>query len=170
MTSQIFDYNHTKAGVDTLDQMCRMYSARSTTKRWPLVHFQNLLDVAGINAQTVFDEAHPSWSNIRRKDRRRFFLKQLANQLAREHMTERLRKKSGLQKSTISALESYVGQTEDISHLQPQLSLEKSRCALCKAEGKQTRNCNLTKLRCQNCGKWACEKHSSAVVLCRECE
>ena len=110
MTSQIFDYNHTKAGVDTLDQMCRMYSARSTTKRWPLVHFQNLLDVAGINAQTVFDEAHPSWSNIRRKDRRRFFLKQLANQLAREHMTERLRKKSGLQKSTISALESYVGQ------------------------------------------------------------
>ena len=60
----IFDYNHTKAGVDTLDQMCRMYSARSTTKRWPLVcetkDFQNLLDVAGINAQTVFDEAHPS--------------------------------------------------------------------------------------------------------------
>ena len=41
--------NKTKGGVDVCDKMCKQYSARSMVRRWPQVHFQNMLDVVGVN-------------------------------------------------------------------------------------------------------------------------
>ncbi|XP_071061469.1 piggyBac transposable element-derived protein 4-like [Pseudochaenichthys georgianus] len=40
-------YNHSKVGVDVLDQMARQYSVKGGTRRWPVAVFYNVLDLAG---------------------------------------------------------------------------------------------------------------------------
>lgn len=47
-------YNNTKFGVDRVDQMCRLYSTKAGGRRWPVHVFSNMLDIAGINAHTVY--------------------------------------------------------------------------------------------------------------------
>lgn len=46
----IIDYNDSKGGVDTLDKMCAAYDCARNTKRWPMVIFYSLLNVAGVNS------------------------------------------------------------------------------------------------------------------------
>ncbi|QQP38927.1 Uncharacterized protein FKW44_019645, partial [Caligus rogercresseyi] len=45
----VTEYNHMKAVVDTFDQMARLYSCRSASRRWPMQVFYNILDMAAIN-------------------------------------------------------------------------------------------------------------------------
>ena len=47
-------YNKTKCGVDILDQMARRYSTRAAASRWPVHVFYNVLDLAAINAWTIY--------------------------------------------------------------------------------------------------------------------
>lgn len=47
---QIMDYNATKGGVDTVDLMSARYSTSRTTRKWPMVVFYRLLDIANINS------------------------------------------------------------------------------------------------------------------------
>ena len=49
-------YNKTKFGVDVMDQMARKYSTKSSSRRWPLQVFFNILDLAGINAWILYKE------------------------------------------------------------------------------------------------------------------
>jgi len=46
----VLDYNASKAGVDTMDQMVRTYTSKRMTRRWPMVFFYNVLDVSALNA------------------------------------------------------------------------------------------------------------------------
>ncbi|XP_018566451.1 piggyBac transposable element-derived protein 4-like [Anoplophora glabripennis] len=78
------DYNATKGGVDTVDQMCASYSTSRITRRWPLALFFRHLDIAGINANIIF-----KFNNVENRDRRRQFLKNLALDLMKEHLKER---------------------------------------------------------------------------------
>ena len=39
--------------VDTVDQMIGAYNVARNTKRWPMVMFYTVLNIAGINAQTI---------------------------------------------------------------------------------------------------------------------
>ena len=48
--SIILFHNKTKDGVGILDRMLRSYSIKRVTTRWPLVLFQNMIDVGAINA------------------------------------------------------------------------------------------------------------------------
>ena len=68
-------YNQTKCGVDTVDQMARKYSTKSSSRRWPLQVFCNILDLSAINAHTIFKDATNS------KETRRNFLISLANEM-----------------------------------------------------------------------------------------
>ena len=78
-------YNHTKGGVDRADQMCSLYSVdlysvdlystKSYSRRWPLQVFCNVLDVAGINAHTIYKIANGSSQSSR------MFLLDLVNEL-----------------------------------------------------------------------------------------
>ncbi|QQP40121.1 Uncharacterized protein FKW44_014061, partial [Caligus rogercresseyi] len=63
-------YNHTKFGVDSLDQMCRLYSTKMAV-------FNNILDIAGINAWILYKETQQD------KITRRQFLQELAMELCR---------------------------------------------------------------------------------------
>lgn len=47
-------YNHTKFGVDVIDEKYATYSTSRRCSRWPLVLFYRLLDIACINAQVIY--------------------------------------------------------------------------------------------------------------------
>lgn len=47
-------YNRTKTGVDLVDQYCQNYNVARNTKRWEMVIFYNLLNVAAINALCIY--------------------------------------------------------------------------------------------------------------------
>jgi len=51
----ILFYNNSKTGVDTIDEMCSTYSVLRKVRGWPLVLFFRLIDLAGINAQVIFN-------------------------------------------------------------------------------------------------------------------
>ena len=50
----VLDYNRTKGGVDTMDQMCLNYTSKRQTKRWPLVIFNNMLDTSILALGVIF--------------------------------------------------------------------------------------------------------------------
>lgn len=80
------DYNATKGGVDTVDQMCASYTTSRISRRWPLALFYRHLDIAGINANIIFKYNDPD-----NRERRRLFLKNLALSLMETHLEERSR-------------------------------------------------------------------------------
>lgn len=51
----ILDYIAIKGAVDTVDQMCGSYSVKRITRRWPLVIFFSIIDMAGINAFILYN-------------------------------------------------------------------------------------------------------------------
>jgi hypothetical protein len=52
----ILVYNKGKCGVDSVDQMCKMYSTKAGSRRWPLAVFFNVLDLASVNAKILYSE------------------------------------------------------------------------------------------------------------------
>lgn len=73
-------YNSTKYGVDVVDQMCRKYSVKSASRRWPVHSFFNILDLAGIKAWILYKEL------TKEKISRRDFLFKLGEELAKEYV------------------------------------------------------------------------------------
>ena len=74
----ILFYNQNKVGVDCFDQMTRLYTTRSASRRWPLAVWGNILDIAAINEKVLFvksDGKHIS---------RRQFIFQLIKNLCNE--------------------------------------------------------------------------------------
>jgi len=68
-------YNKTKAGVDSIDQMCRKYSVRAATRRWPVHVLYNILDLAMINAHTIYKLL------TKKRIKRRTFILQVVDEL-----------------------------------------------------------------------------------------
>jgi hypothetical protein len=50
----VLDYNKTKVGVDSVDQMSRQDSVSAATRRWPVSVFYNILNLAAINSWVLF--------------------------------------------------------------------------------------------------------------------
>ena len=88
----ILEYNLTKGGVDTSDQMLRNYSCKRMTRRWPIAIFANMLDISALNAYIIWMLLNPDW-NQRKNQRRRLFLADLGK--VRYH-TKQLLSSSGL--------------------------------------------------------------------------
>lgn len=82
----ILDYNINKAGVDTMDKMLKTYTSKRTTRRWPLAMMYNLLDAAGLASFIICDEID---KNGPKRDKRRYFLKELCMQLVVPQIEER---------------------------------------------------------------------------------
>ncbi|KRZ01763.1 PiggyBac transposable element-derived protein 4 [Trichinella zimbabwensis] len=73
-------YNETKSGVDTLDQLVRVYTCKRRTRRWPMVLWFNTLDCAGIAAYVTWTSKNPEW-NAQKSQRRRMFLMECGKHL-----------------------------------------------------------------------------------------
>ena len=55
----IIDYNRTNWGVNTVDQLCRTYSVKRSTRRWPLSVFYGLLDIGAVKSFIIFMYNNP---------------------------------------------------------------------------------------------------------------
>ncbi|KRZ16269.1 hypothetical protein T11_1881 [Trichinella zimbabwensis] len=95
----ILEYNACKGGVDAMDKMVWEYSCCRNTKRWPLLLFMNMLDVAAVNAFVVFVTKFPSFYG-NKNYRKRLFLKDLGMRLVRPNIECRTSENfSGMQKN-----------------------------------------------------------------------
>uniref|UniRef100_A0A669EQF1 PiggyBac transposable element-derived protein domain-containing protein n=1 Tax=Oreochromis niloticus TaxID=8128 RepID=A0A669EQF1_ORENI len=137
----ITDYNHMKCGVDVLDQMARMYSVRSATRRWPVAVFYNMLDLAAVNAYILY-KACTGWTG-----KRRLFLRLLAQQLRCRFMQH---KEILAQRQAAAAA---VPGTVKTTQCQVQESCNRNRsrftCATCK---------KFTCAKCRDDGHWICKR------------
>lgn len=177
----ILDYNRSKGGVDTLDQMVETYSTKRKSRRWPMVLFYNILDVSAVNAFIIWSHVNPQW-NAKKTHRRRLFLKQLGKDLVYKHLTSRLSIPglSLMLKTTIhECIEQQHESQGDARDDATQNNYEEQnnghggadnavrkrkqgRCILCdRSKDKKSRT------TCHRCGSFACADH--LVALCTGC-
>ena len=167
-------YNETKAGVDIVDEMCKRYSTRTSVQRWPVVHFQNILDVTAINVFTIFNQTHPRWNSSPENKRRRSFLQELSNQLAKANMVSRLRDPVGLSNEIVTNLAQATGLPNPrMIHQSVDGAGDTTtvrRCQRCKDNGKPARNSNQTPYQCSSCHQPVCKSHYKiTAVTCTSC-
>ncbi|XP_039278490.1 piggyBac transposable element-derived protein 4-like [Nilaparvata lugens] len=82
----IAEYNRTKGGVDTVDQMCSNYSTQRRSRRWPMAIFFALLNIsAGVNAFVLY-KAYKNTPDMNRLE----FMKVLAKSLVSPLLQKRL--------------------------------------------------------------------------------
>lgn len=147
-------YDRNKGGVDVVDELQGSYSVSRETRRWPMVIFYGILNIAGINAQIIYRE------NMNMKITRRAFLTDLAKNLAMPHLIRR---------ASVSSLSLELrGVIKKIAKVPTEQAIPEDGviagyCAYCKtAERKRS------KKRCVTCRKFICPKHT--VYTCNVCE
>ena len=143
-----------------MDEMVRYYSCKRQTKRWPMVLWYDMLDVAVMYTYTLFKGVHPGYMNgVNHK--RRLFLKELVKELVMPHMTWR-------QKQPVKEAMTKCGLVFS-PMIQPQsacLLQKRKRCQVCPtAKDRKVSSC------CSKCQKPVCKDHSSSIttVTCYDC-
>ena len=138
----IMDYNSSKGGVDTADQMLRMYTTKRMTRRWPMAIFYNMADISALNGFIIWIALNPEWQ-AQAKHRRRVFLLQLGREL--------------------------IGYSDDdageppIQISAPALPKKRARCSVCPREDDKKSN-----IICAGCGRNVCKAH--AEYICTNCK
>ncbi|XP_076814690.1 uncharacterized protein LOC143460899 [Clavelina lepadiformis] len=155
-------YNKTKIGVNLVDQMVQTYTCKRQTRRWPLVLFYNLLDIAALNAYTIFRQVYPDYQSGQ-GSKRRGFITDLANCLILPHMMTR-QKIPQLHRATREAMVR-CGLAFRSTSLQTANTLQKrKRCSLCPhAKDKKVAKC------CSRCCRPVCPEHSVTMITCNKC-
>ncbi|CAI6353934.1 unnamed protein product [Macrosiphum euphorbiae] len=131
----ILFYNNT--GVHTIDEMCSTYSVSRKVRRWPLVLFFRLIDLAGINAEVIFSTNNRNNKLIRRK-----FLEEVGLSLLKVSLKKRAVSKyiprSLRQKASKSSGEEKLPECSKVVGI-------RGRCAVCPRDKdiKTTNSCQL---------------------------
>lgn len=76
--------NHIKGGVDNLDKLSATYNVARNTRRWPMVVFFSMMNMAGVNSQIIL-----ACNNKTYKIERRLFLRDIGLSLTKEHLARR---------------------------------------------------------------------------------
>ena len=74
-------YNSTKAGVDTLDQLVRFSTVQRKSRRWPLMIFFNVLDIACYNTFVLHVLKYPEFYHEFKNRSRRKFISVLVDEI-----------------------------------------------------------------------------------------
>ena len=157
----ILFYNSTKSGVDTVDQMARHYSVKRSTRRWPLALFFDILDLACLNAFTVYCKF---LHNLKGKKLRRQFLLELGKELVKPQIKKRiLLPQCRTQAITSSIVAS--GFKDLLPDIQDEVQTPKRRrCESCPRSNDRKVN-----QRCESCNKFVCKEHATVTVRCVTC-
>ncbi|KAL4153044.1 hypothetical protein QTP88_000877 [Uroleucon formosanum] len=147
-------YNHTKGGVDTVDELKGSYSVSRTSCRLPLTIFYSLLNIAGINSFIIIKDND---SEKHKKLTRRYFLKELSKELCMSYWKHRLTIKT-LPKHLKISLKNLTGQQQEQSERQDC----PGRCVYCS-----TKKNRRTNTHCIHCNSPICQEHT--VPACPEC-
>lgn len=152
-------YNSTKLGVDIVDKMCGADNVRRTSKRWPMVIFFTMLNIGTINSQIIY--VGNGFADLRR----RFFIKQLANELMLGQLSRRSLKSIGMPAHLQQKLKRYAPtQPPDEKDDQHQIPPKRRRCGTCTLETGQRR---LSQHECKYCRTSTCISH--AIFMCPRC-
>lgn len=141
-------YNATKYGVDVLDQMARKYSVKSSSRRWPVQVFFNILDFAAINAWIIYKETTGN-NNYSRRD----FILDTAEELRKMYVSSKKPTLSSSNQLRIDAC--------------PTPSRKRKQCQINTCKGNKTQNI------CENCRKYVCGTCTSKIkksVICVYCQ
>ncbi|XP_055839580.1 piggyBac transposable element-derived protein 4-like [Episyrphus balteatus] len=154
----ITDYNHTKIGVDMVDQLCQNYDVSRNTRRWPMVIFYDLLNISGINALCIYKSNNPE-KVIKRSN----FIEQFAWELIRPQIQVR---STVLQLPRVTRQRALTLLGID-AVIQPSIPATTAcyvgRCAICPRNKNKS-----SRVRCAKCGKFACKDHLKSV--CTDCD
>lgn len=151
----IMDYNDTKGGVDTLDKMCAAYDCSRNTRRWPMVIFYSMLNIAGVNSMVLYN-----LQNVDKNMTRRQFLHLLSSELADNHL--RFRATLICLPRTIKSRIKEILAINDA--VVPTVNLPNTRGRCCLCDRKKNRP---TRFTCIECGKFFCLEHLNSI--CLEC-
>lgn len=151
-------YNGTKSGVDLVDEMSATYNCARNTRRWPMVIFYTMLNIAALNAQIVYIGNQNEIKN------RRSFLKKLIMELVIEQITRRKENVRGLPRNIQEKLAHVQEGVEKEQDPKTGPSSTRKRCLNCYKSAKRTR---LTKYQCKKCGIHLCLDHAN--MVCEQC-
>lgn len=158
----ILFYNNTKGGVDTVDWMVKKYTCRRISRRWPVVLFLNLVDLALLSAYIIWNLTHPEQLQTVKRGRRKLFLRSVGEALIKPHI--RLREAHGTPQVKRTIQEAGFSQAVDEipSARQPASPVKRRRCYKCpqSKDGK-------FKTICVDCKKNLCPQHT--LILCSNC-
>lgn len=147
----IMDYNDTKGGVDTLDKMCAAYDCARNTRRWPMVIFYSMLNIAGVNCMVLYN-----LQNVDKNMTRRKFIHLLSSELAENHI--RFRATLTCLPQTIRSRIKEILQIDNA--VVPGPSNARGRCSYCdRIKNRPTR------FSCITCGKFMCLEHLTPICL-----
>lgn len=160
----IEDYNRTKGGVDTFDQMCGHYSCGRKTRRWRLCVFFGMLNAGVINSWIIHGE------NIEKTGGRQFQRKQymqlLATELVKPWAVQRLMSLTLPRQlkdtiCTVFELPTPSG-PRDAGPPAAQSKEPMVRCVVCPAKVDKK-----TRFRCASCQRDVCPNHY--YPICANC-
>lgn len=173
----ILDYNHTKGGVDTADQMLAKYSVQRKTERWPKAVAYYMINTSGLNGYIIFKTLFPDVHQGAAK--RRLYLRDLGEQLVKPWINQRetnpvgqnaLRLMRSMQdnpnpsSSTAGAKTKHGTKIIKSERDSTPNSAGKSRCKFCEYSSSATRY----KVKCSKCSNTVCPIHT-APVTCLNC-
>ncbi|XP_056880212.1 piggyBac transposable element-derived protein 4-like [Takifugu flavidus] len=160
----ILFYNQTKGGVDIMDQMVSAYTCKRRTRRWPMVLWSNMLDVATLNALASFTSQHPGYmSGI--SNARRLFIKELGQELVTPHMKRRMESTPILQKPIVEAMGRCGIIKQNPGTTQPQEDIrqgKRKRCAICTTSKDRKASSWFSQ-----CTRPVCKEHRHVVLFGR---
>ncbi|KAM0728009.1 PiggyBac transposable element-derived protein 4 [Formica fusca] len=169
-------YNAAKDAIDIVERTCAIYSVSKKTKRWPLTAFFVLLDVAGVNAQILYNASQSKFL----QKYRRGFLKTLALALLKPHLQERAKIKTLPINIQTKLLQDQVDCDGDCQFDEQEFSKKRSR-EIDKEENLPRRKdrcfmCGLRKgmittQKCEICSRFTCKRHIAYIkYICRRCD
>ncbi|UYV70560.1 hypothetical protein LAZ67_7003537 [Cordylochernes scorpioides] len=138
----IMDYNLTKGGVDTIDQIVSNFSTSRRSRRSPLALFYALLDITALNSYIIFNY------QIDKKDQkeRSTFIVDLGRSLIDEHLATRNLNSLPLElQTTIKKFKNNDGSSTSRGSTMPQESDTPKRCYKCPSK-----NAGKVKTLCSN--------------------
>ncbi|XP_029164703.1 uncharacterized protein LOC114935919 [Nylanderia fulva] len=170
----IEQYEAAKNAIDVMERTCALYSVSKKTKRWPLTIFFLLLDVAGVNAQILYNA---SQTKLLQKYRRGF-LKTLALALLKPHLQERAKIKTlplNIQTilhhcdehcQLIDCEQEFPKKRSREIDKEENSAKKKDRCFICRQ-----RKAMITTLKCNICSRFTCKRHIACIrYICKNCD
>lgn len=158
----ILEYNRLKSGVDVVDKLCATYNVGRNVRRWPMVIFFALLNIAGINSQIIYYANNNL--DIYKTNARRSYLKSLSLELCKDQLQRRSMLTVGMPIDLQIRLEQFRPAEEQEDQQTLCHNGQRKRCTKCR-EMKKVRYSKYICKKC--CSEVFCLEH--ACMVCENC-
>ena len=169
-------YDFTKGGTDIVDQRMAFYTSKVKSRKWSMVAFSYVLDMARVNSSTLFalnQKIYPLKQNSFEYEMEVDFelIKPFIIQRNQSRLSAVVKSKMTLTFSLMN-VENPARATrfDNNQNLLPAKSAKRGRCKICISElipGVHQMSLSSGKAACQLCGNHVCAKHN--IQVCAGC-